>query len=310
MGAGFQNPDKPKTVKIAILRGNIVIHGTDARDVTVTTNTVSAAPSRNGLRVLTASGGVSIASSKENIVSIEASGDGMGSPSDVEIAVPRDANVTVVNAFGGDIACSDIAGDVEIKARASQITLTDLGGAAVVETATGSIEATLREIREGKPLSFTSTNGRITLRVPAGAKANLRMRTHNGVIETNFDEAALVSHVESALDRPGGQGHAILSPEARQAIRDAAHAGGQAFLETKQVFREATEAARRGARGEPTAPDTAAAAKPSTLPDLPLPPAIPALTGGKLVIGSLNGGGPEINAATMNGDITLMKSEN
>jgi hypothetical protein len=31
------------------------------------------------------------------------------------------------------------------------------------------------------------------------------------------------------------------------------------------------------------------------------------ITGGKLVTGTLNGGGPEISVSTMNGDVTLRK---
>jgi hypothetical protein len=37
----------------------------------------------------------------------------------------------------------------------------------------------------------------------------------------------------------------------------------------------------------------------------PLPP----MTGGKIVTGTLNGGGAEIRIATMNGDVTLRKIE-
>ena len=38
----------------------------------------------------------------------------------------------------------------------------------------------------------------------------------------------------------------------------------------------------------------------------PLPP-LPPMTGGKIVSGTLNGGGPDIQVTTMNGDITLRK---
>jgi hypothetical protein len=39
----------------------------------------------------------------------------------------------------------------------------------------------------------------------------------------------------------------------------------------------------------------------------PLPPSIPAIAGGKVVSGTLNGGGIEIQVTTMNGNITLRK---
>jgi len=43
-------------------------------------------------------------------------------------------------------------------------------------------------------------------------------------------------------------------------------------------------------------------------PFTPLPP-LPPMTGGKIISGTLNGGGPEIQIATMNGDVTLRKLE-
>jgi hypothetical protein len=43
-------------------------------------------------------------------------------------------------------------------------------------------------------------------------------------------------------------------------------------------------------------------------PNAPFPP-LPPMTGGKIVSGALNGGGGEIQAATLNGDIVLKKLE-
>ena len=38
-------------------------------------------------------------------------------------------------------------------------------------------------------------------------------------------------------------------------------------------------------------------------------PPVPPMTGGKVVTGTLNGGGTQIQAATLNGDIILKKAE-
>ena len=45
--------------------------------------------------------------------------------------------------------------------------------------------------------------------------------------------------------------------------------------------------------------------------DVPMPPMppLPPMTGGKIVTGTLNGGGPEIRITTMNGDVTLRKMD-
>jgi hypothetical protein len=67
-----------------------------------------------------------------------------------------------------------------------------------------------------------------------------------------------------------------------------------------EAAREATEAAREGL----------AEAHGGAIPPIPpIPPIMPSPSGGKIVSGTLNGGGPEIQIATMNGTITLRKTQ-
>ena len=93
-----------------------------------------------------------------------------------------------------------------------------------------------------------------------------------------------------------------VAPEARAAIREAVQAGAAAIREAAQAAREAAQAAREAAREE-SADSTA------PVPPVPPVPPIPPVTGGKLVTGTLNGGGPEISITTMNGDVTLRQLE-
>jgi hypothetical protein len=187
------------------------------------------------------------------------------------------------------------------------VRLTDISGGALVETMGGDIDVSVKALAAGKPLSFTSMRGEISIRVPAETKANVRFRTHRGVILTNFDEKALVTRTEyvrpgrapkqaagapaapappTAAAPPGDEGmdwHVEVSETARDAAREAAEA-----------MREAAEAVREG---------LAEAHVELTGEFHPLPP----MTGGKVVTGVLNGGGDEIQASTLNGDIQLKK---
>jgi hypothetical protein len=61
---------------------------------------------------------------------------------------------------------------------------------------------TVRALADAKPLSFTSMRGEITIRLPDASKANIRFRTHRGVILTNFDEKALVTKTVVAHGTP------------------------------------------------------------------------------------------------------------
>jgi hypothetical protein len=67
-----------------------------------------------------------------------------------------------------------------------------------------------------------------------------------------------------------------------------------------EAAREAADAAREGV--------AEAQGAPVPMP-MPFPPVMPSISGGKVVSGTLNGGGPEIQIATMNGTITLRKTQ-
>jgi len=72
------------------------------------------------------------------------------------------------------------------------VKLDNISGGALVETMNGEITAHILELRDGKPLSFASMNAsEVALHLPAEAKANIRLRTQNGTILTDFDEKVL-----------------------------------------------------------------------------------------------------------------------
>jgi hypothetical protein len=283
---------------------------------------------KDGLRVLTAASSFAL-SEKDNVVTLDAAGDGPhGAGSDFTLTTPRNTTVVVTNAWGGDIHCSNLGGDIEVRSVNGSIRLEDVSGGVVVETMNGEISASIRELHDNKPLSFQSTNGEVVIRLPADAKANVRLRTQNGSVLTDFDDAALVTKTESAprtssrrTTRPAKAAPAAPAPpdeprsataptapptpatpkaglddadkeEIRVAVRDSVRAGAEAAREAMVFARDALKAAHDGMTD---------AGLSLRLPNL----SIPTLTGGKLVTGTLNGGGPEISVATMNGDVTL-----
>ncbi len=188
----------------------------------------------------------------------------------------------------------------------------------------GEINATVRELVEGKPLSFTSINGEVAVNLPASAKANVRLRTHNGSILTDFDEKVLVTKTESvrtgsrirshAAPRARVAGQSATNAEVAAAVHEAVIAAAEAAREAATAIKEASIAARNAAReaaidAEREARANRADSDEDTTPIAPLPPMapLPPVTGGKIVTGTLNGGGPEIRIVTMNGDVTLRK---
>lgn len=309
----FSDPEKPGTLKINLASGELRIQGADTKEIAVRSEArATGRPVRkDGLRVLSSASSYSLAE-KDNVVTLNGT-DGFSRGADFQLTVPRGTSVVVRSSFGGDVQCSGIEGDIEIHSLNGEVTLNDVTGGAVVETTNGEIHASIRTLAVNRPLSFTSMNGEVVLRVPADTKANVRLRTQNGSVLTDFDDTALITKTENT-PRPGrNRGGRLLPPEAAEAIRNAARVAAEVSREAAEAAREGLEAAREAAgraRNDDAAdgPGVPVPPLPPTPPLAPVPPPpLPTITGGKLVTGTLNGGGPEINVATLNGDVTLRK---
>jgi hypothetical protein len=296
--------------------GDVTITGTDAPEVTIVSNIKNKAVAEkrsDGLRRLD-SEVTYTATEKDNVITIDLAGDSSSQAANgatLAITTPRSTSIVVENSLGGDVVVKNLAGDAEIRSVNGEVSLEKINGSALVETMNGEIHATFDKVSEGKPLSFTSMNGEIDVHIPADTKANVRLRTQNGAVLTDFDEKALVTKTEAARGRiskhvrvtkrdTGQSGEADWHNEVREAVREAARAGIEAAHEAAEAAREAVEAAREGI----------AEAHDGAIPPLPpMPPIMPSPSGGKIVSGTLNGGGPEIQIATMNGTITLRKTQ-
>lgn len=323
----FSDPAKPGTIKVSLARGSLRVKGAEVAEITVKSDAkpvTSKSVRKDGLRVLTAASSFSL-TEKDNVVTLDAVSDGMhGGGSDFTVTAPRNTTIVVNNAWGGDIQCANLGGDIEVHSMNGSVRLDEISGGVVVETMNGEISANIRELRDNKPLSFQSTNGEVVIRLPSDAKANVRLRTQNGSVLTDFDDTALVTKTEAAprpaprrTSRSSGKTPtaplAPMGPEAprppvapkpptapksgldesdKEEIRAAVRAGAEAAREAMSIARDAVQAAHEG---------MAEAGISIKIPTI----SIPTITGGKLVTGTLNGGGPEITVATMNGDVTL-----
>lgn len=303
----FSDPSRPGVVQIWVSQGRVVVNGDASltQNVTVQSNIAAENSSLrrpDGLRVVSAAASFSVVE-KDNVVHLDYGRDTVptGRGASFEIAVPTATQVVVNTAFGGDVEIKNITGDVEVKNLNGQIRLVGLAGGALIESMNGEIEATFSALAPEKPLSFTSMNGEILVRLPAKAGASVRFRTQNGSILTDFDEDALKTKTEPMTFSQARKDHSRNSAEAAEAARAATEAARAAAEEVRAAAQEATRSNSGEFRVEKTGKPAPRA------PRAPRPPSIPALAGGKVVSGILNGGGPEIQIATMNGDIVVRK---
>jgi Putative adhesin len=349
----FSDPSKPGTLKIRVWHGDVSIHGADVKAISVKSESAPASPTprKDGMRVLSSSSGF-LLSEKNNVATLEYGSDGWtGGSADFDITVPRSTSIVVGNSAHGDFECSDVSGDVDVRTMSGDVKLDGISGGATVETMNGEIDVKVKELTASRPLSFTSMHGEITIHLPEASKADVRFRTHRGVILTNFDDKVLVtktvvSHEKMRAlsgkdkgkqkDKTGadldlsvnvdlgkGTGSVLLNAPAAPAAPAAPEVAAVPAVPEKPSessddsdgdwHAEVRDSIRMAADEAAMAAKEAAEAVHEGMAEFhaqfnggnfaPLPP----MTGGKVVSGTLNGGGVSIQAATLNGDIILKR---
>jgi Toastrack DUF4097 len=189
----FSDPSRIGTISVRVVSGSITVHGADRRDVSVT---MAGAPARErirppsadaaGLRRLTNPGGL-VVEEAHNEMTVRTGS--YRSARNLELTVPRRANLKLNAVNGGAIVVDGVQGEIEANDINGPVTLTDVSGSVVAHSTNGKVLATVRQASADTPMAFTSLNGDIDVTLPAGVKANLKLRTDNGDVYSDFDVA-------------------------------------------------------------------------------------------------------------------------
>jgi DUF4097 and DUF4098 domain-containing protein YvlB len=189
----FSDPGRIGTVSVKVVSGSIRVHGTDRRDVSVS---IAASERRqrnrrtpeeaNGLTRLTSPSGL-IVEEENNAMTVRTSS--MNGGPEIALEVPARVNLKLSTVNGGEIVVDGVQGELEANNVNGSITLNNVAGSVVAHSTNGKVLATVRQVAADTPMSFTSLNGNVDVTLPASLKANLKLRTDNGDIFTDFDIA-------------------------------------------------------------------------------------------------------------------------
>jgi len=138
-----------------------------------------------GLKLLSATtSGLEIVEN-DNVVRIET--PGLMVATDLVIQVPASSSLEVRSMMDGAVVIEGVNGEIDVNNVNGPVTLKGVSGNTLVHTVNGDIEAALSRIPSDKPLSFSTMHGDIDVTLPAGVKANLKMKSDQGEIYTDFD---------------------------------------------------------------------------------------------------------------------------
>ena len=184
--------------------GGVSVTAWDRSDIRVVARIQSQAPTRaeaeeiaRGIRIETSGG--------------EVSADGpdtrnrRGWSVSYEISAPRgiDLDLSTVN---GGLSVDGIRGDLTLRSTNGGISLDDVGGTVRANTTNGGIDARLVGSGwSGERLELQTTNGGITLTLPANFNARLTANTVHGGVDTDFP-VTLQGRIGRRIDATLGSG--------------------------------------------------------------------------------------------------------
>jgi hypothetical protein len=139
----------------------------------------------SGMKQLSGSSSGLEVEEEDNIVQI--STQSWKAATDLVIQVPRTTSLEVRSNMDGAVVVEGVSGEIDINNINGPVTLRNVSGNTLVHTVNGNIDVVLARVAADKPLSFSTMNGDIDVTLPPDVKANLKMKSEQGEIYSDFD---------------------------------------------------------------------------------------------------------------------------
>lgn len=193
----FSNPDAAKRVDVHVLNGSIRVKTHAAKDVLVefTGGSRRRREAPPGLRRIDVPDGASVEESA-NTITVRSNMDA------VQVTVPVECSLKLATVNSGGIFVEGVTGDLDANSLNGEVELRDVGGSVVAHSLNGRVVVSLNKAPAGKPLSFSTLNGTVDVTLPADVKADVKMKSDNGEIWTDFEIQLSTTRVLSE----GGRG--------------------------------------------------------------------------------------------------------
>lgn len=186
----WSDPTRPGLLKVTVMDGSVTVKTHTGRDVLIDAK----GRSRSNRRTPTEAGGLRRIEMNTTGLSVEEENNVMSittrnfsHSTDIEIQAPTKTNLTLKSMNGGTITVDGVEGEIEVTNMNGGVTVNNVAGSVVAHSMNGKVLASLRDATPQKPMAFTSMNGSIDVTLPSSVKANVKMRTDNGDIWSDFD---------------------------------------------------------------------------------------------------------------------------
>lgn len=188
----LSSPGKAYSLKVHLVTGSIKVTGYDGKDIVINASPRTgddeegSKTSENGMKRISTPGGFEItAKEADNTVTVNT-----GNPNravDLDLKIPQDVKLKLGTVNDGEVVVENVRGELEVNNVNDKITLTNISGSVVANTVNGDINVTFKTVDPKAPMAFSTLNGDVNVTLPADTKANLKLKSDNGDVFSDFD---------------------------------------------------------------------------------------------------------------------------
>ena len=186
----LSSPGKPYSLKVHLVSGAIKVASYEGKDVIINViprdgdnedETVE-----NGMKRISTHGSYEVtAKEADNNVTVNT-----GNPNkaiDLDLKIPQDVKLQIGTVNDGEVTVDNVRGELEVNNVNDKITITNISGSVVANTVNGDVNVTFKTVDPKAPMSFSTLNGDVNVTLPADTKANLKLKSDNGDVFSDFD---------------------------------------------------------------------------------------------------------------------------
>lgn len=231
----LSDPSKPAKVEVSLVSGSIRVSGTAAKEVVIDARSEDEGKirqerrdeGRRGMRRIPNTALGLEAEEAGNVVSISA--DSWSRAIELRIEVPAGSSLELSTVNGGDIEVEGVTGELELSNTNGEIHVKEVRGPVSASTVNGDISVVFTTGMISAPMAFSTLNGDVDVTLPASLKADVRLRSDNGEIFSDFEIAMNQAKPEIEEKREGGKYRLIV---AREMTGKIGGGGPEMFLKT------------------------------------------------------------------------------
>src|SRR5258708_7221248 len=190
----LSEPGKAFKVTVHVLNGAIKVTGYEGKEIVIdvfgdsTHKHREDGESSGGMHRIGGGTGLDV-TAQENDNAVTVNG-GLSKLSGIAIKVPSNLTSLKLNAVNdGSITVNNVSGELEINNVNGSITVKDVSGSVVANTVNGPVVVTFKSVDVKAPMSFSTLNGNVDVTFPADLKSNLKLKTDQGDVFTDYQIA-------------------------------------------------------------------------------------------------------------------------